>query len=205
MKFKKALSVITNFKELIGLLSFYLALVANPLAPDLDVNYDISDYFAQNNTEISKKNESSKVSIFNLKLTNKSNSPITDMEIEIRGIEKVISIGGRSSSFRINNVVQNNIEYEARGNNSIFLKNVTNLPPGHNVQIQIIGQYFLFLLEDRVHIASSAKSQSIAETTKISGFLWGFIYDQSPIIFSVLAAVLIFLGLKRLYQEGGVT
>lgn len=185
------------FKEVIGMLSFYILFAAQPLSPDIEINFEKSDYFVSG---FSDEINDDKNSILTLILANKSKSPITDMEVELRGVVEIHSIGGRSSSFRVNEEISKYIEFEKKDNFKIYFKNAENIPAGHNIQIQMVGKFLDLIIEDRVHVTSSAKSQSITEMSKITG-IWVFVYSQSTTVFAVLSSLLILLGLKRLYEE----
>ncbi|MFC1750600.1 hypothetical protein ACFL2V_17540 [Pseudomonadota bacterium] len=201
----KVVSAVTNFKELIGVFSFYFLLVAHPLSPDLEVNYDKSPYFVLNTSEplslFGNEVTAKDSSVFTLTLANKSKDPITDMEVEIGGVVKIDSIGGRSSSIRINDEISNKVEIEEKDNYRVFLKNVKSIPAGHNIQIQMTGQFLDLLVKGRVRVTSSAKTQHVSEMHNVTG-LWGLFYSQSDTFFAIISVILILVGLKRFYNDG---
>jgi len=207
MTIDRLLSAAKNLKELIGYISFYFLLLANPLSPDLVVSYEETPYFSlsppdsdiHSNTKLEDKDSS----ILTITFWNKSKDPISNIEIEISGIANLDSIRGRSSSFRIDNEISKAVEIEKTANNQIFLKNIKNIPAGHNIQIQIIGTVLTFIVEDRIKITSNARSQQITRMTKVSGF-WGFFSSQSSTIFAMIFTILLLIGLRRFYQQGSM-
>jgi hypothetical protein len=201
MRISKALYVASKFKEIIGLIGFYILLAANPLSPDLQINYDKSDYVVQGIYDGGSGYGPMDSSILTINLLNNSDDAIKDIEIEIAGVVKVYAVGGRSSSVRINDDIQKYIELEEMDKYKIFLKNATYLPAGHNVKVQILGKFLDLMISDRINVTSSAKSTSITQMSSVAG-LWAFAYSQSTTIFSVLSAALVLVGFNRLRKEG---
>ena len=194
------LKVLSAFKEAMGVALFYLLLISQPLYSDLVVAFEVSDYFLPDKGANSTSKSSNKSSLMTLLLVNETSDPINNIELEIRGVRKINSIGARSSSIRLEKAREELVKFEERDNDSIFLKNIKHIPPGHNIQLQIAAEFLTLIFDERIKITSSAKSKSVTEYTKVSGF-WVFLYHQSTLIFTIIAIPLIFIGIKRYFKE----
>jgi len=193
---KKCLAILFNWKELIGLLIFWQAILSAPFSVDLSVTYSSNPVFIPLVSEQSSED----ASMFQIVVTNESSDSISNIEVTLNGINKVYLTGYRTSSKRLMESYGNAIDYEFRDETSLYLSELEEIPSGHNVQIQLLVEEAKFLLGSRINVTADSENIEVSGVSKVSGF-WGFLASYSNFIVVCLAMGAIILGLTRMKGE----
>jgi hypothetical protein len=187
------------FQELLALLIFYLGWSANPFDPNLVVTYSVAPYLIPASVDPTTASRQSSdpqgVEIVTVTLKNRGSTTIGGIELQVNGVRRLLDSGARASFKRFDAQAA---RVGARpGDGALFFESIRELPPGHNIQIQLIAETYKLILTNRLQVTSDAKEARTYETAQTSG-IFVFLEEHSSFLGGLLVAAALVIGARRL-------
>ena len=186
-----------KLKEAIGVIIFYFTFIYTPANPDIEVIYSEVDYLAEPPKE---SKESHLNSLITIRLANKADRDIEDVELIINDVINISSIYGRASINSFNEEMSELVNY-TRKEDQIVFKKLKRIPSGHNIQIQMHGNFYHNILSNRIDFFANSNKIKFTKEYLSTGFSY-HIDKYKHVYFSLLIILLIWIGFKR-FERGG--
>lgn len=187
----RALEVAIKAKELIIALVFIFGWLAEPFMPEIVINYSSQELFAD------APPNSDGETIFEIMVENESDESISDIELTVLGVSDIKSLSYKTSSKRLAEDFGNELEYQVT-EKLLYISGFKNIPPGHNLKIQFLGNYSDPGWVSPIGFSSSAESKYIEARSYVTG-AWVFAYEWSYIWIPLVLISLVLLTAYRIF------
>ncbi|WP_439531534.1 hypothetical protein [Marinobacter adhaerens] len=186
-----AIEIAIKAKELIIALIVIFGWLSEPFTPDVVISYSHQEFFAD------APPNSDAQTIFELLVDNKSGELVSDVELSVLGVSDVQSLSYKTSSKRLAESIGEKIEYQIT-KEGMYISDLKSIPPGHNINIQILSTYRDPMFSSPIDFSSSAESEYISGRRYVAG-AWVFAYEWSYIWIPIVLMVLVLLAAYRIF------
>ena len=132
-------------------------------------------------------------------MANPGDKSVENIEIVVKGVATIDATGARTTSRHLQSAGANLGELKVQGNGTYFFPNVKSLPPGHSVELQVIGD-FRHLWSNRVAIRSSVDAIVTTRSIKLRGFL-ALVSEYGEPLLLLFSLLLLGLGYRRISEK----
>ena len=187
-----------RFQEVLALVIFYIGWGFNPLHPDLLVTYSEDPYFIPLGQSASASGEADNQKLITIVLSNKGSATVDRIELKVNGVRRVLLSGARSSFSRFDPEAARVLK-PLKDPQTFYFDGVKEIPPGHNVQIQLVAETYQLFLGPRITITSDAKETRVYATSQTTG-IFVFLDDHWEFLVAFSFIVAILIGARRLVR-----
>jgi hypothetical protein len=198
----KSFRILKAFKEVVGVTAFFITMIATPLNPELQIEFNEVDYLlpetpAVIKEKVSKTTDPKLLSIF---LLNTSSKAIDNIEVTLHGLTAIRAHAYRTTSLQLQEKAQDQSEVRELTPGTYHLPKLLSIPPGHSVRLHFVVVTRPMMFGKRVRAVASTKHVGITEAMHVD-VLVGVLIENAETIFAMLAVVFMSIGIRRFTMD----